>query len=302
MDGQGDDLTIRTSQTSRSGDPAQLENLSSSSTCLITRKARASHSNIHHGALIDECWWWWEIGAAATSTTSVLALVTVLVKIDGLLLDSWESVSDLQPSTVVSLLTTLQKSTMMLVVAACLSQLKWQHFASGEGQPLRHLQILEDASRGPWGSARLVVGMVSRSVIVWLLIAVTLAGLVVEPAAQQILRFHTETALLRNVTPMAGKATTYNASNGWATDAKAASDALNYNSRVLGAISGAISEPYFDCPNDATYCEWPDMIHTLGICSTIRQNDIDWGADLQAAGSDLPRGDDFLLGHVSRRS
>jgi hypothetical protein len=71
----------------------------------------------------------------------MVAIVVVLkMRIHGKLQSSWTL--PLAPNTVIALFSTLSKSAILLVITACISQLKW---------------IFDDASRGPLGAISLIV-------------------------------------------------------------------------------------------------------------------------------------------------
>jgi hypothetical protein len=97
----------------------------------------------------------------------------------------------------------------MVPVAACLSQLKWSHFMS-RPSPLNQFQVIDDASRGPWGSFLLLIsGFRIRALVPIALAFVTIVGLGFEPSAQQILDFPERLAPLANVSAEVGIATDY---------------------------------------------------------------------------------------------
>lgn len=152
-------------------------------------------------------WWWWEIGAALVSITSMTLILAVLGKADDMPIQDWTL--PIQPNSLVAVLTTLGKSAMMIVVASCISQLKWRHFQRGS-RPLRDLQVFEDASRGPWGSAvflgrNLRVGAVTAGAFAF----ITVVALGIEPTVQQIFDFPSRLASLENVTAEVGRAVVY---------------------------------------------------------------------------------------------
>jgi hypothetical protein len=98
---------------------------------------------------------------------------------------------------------------MMVPVAACLSQLKWTHFMR-RPSPLDQLQVMDDASRGPWGSLILLVsGFKIHALVPIALAFVTVIGLGFEPSAQQILDFPERMAPLVNASAEVGIATEY---------------------------------------------------------------------------------------------
>jgi hypothetical protein len=99
--------------------------------------------------------WIWEISSLVVSAAFMIAIVVVLGKrIDGKPRSSWTL--PLAPNTVIALFSTLSKSAILLVITACISQLKWIYFGR-RGHRVMDLQIFDDASRGPLGAISLIV-------------------------------------------------------------------------------------------------------------------------------------------------
>lgn len=155
---------------------------------------------------IFSSWWWGEIMAVVVSVAAMIAMLVILAQSNGKALAWWSFF--FQPNTVVSILAMVSKASMMLVVSACLSQLKWKHFQD-RPRPLSHLQVFDDASRGPWGSLVFVGSLRLGSVLGLLFAIVTVVSLAIDPAAQQILEFPSRTAKLKNVTANIGVAMEY---------------------------------------------------------------------------------------------
>ncbi|KAI0864701.1 hypothetical protein F4860DRAFT_463187 [Xylaria cubensis] len=214
-------------------------------------------------------WWWWEIGAAVLSTTSLIVLFILLFNSNGQPLQSWPL--PIQPNSLIAVLTTIAKTSMMVPVASCLSQLKWRHFMH-RSRPLNHFQVIDDASRGPWGSfVFLIRGSKIRTFLPLSLAFVTVVGLGFEPSAQQILDFPERASILANVSAEVGIATNYS-SKAFIPEVIAntlviTADLFRLQSSIIDGISGAVFEPNFNCPSD--YCVWKDFT-TLGICSAYQ--------------------------------
>jgi hypothetical protein len=56
----------------------------------------------------------------------MVAIIALLAKIDGSLLESWQS--PVSPNAAISIASTAAKVALVLPVAAAMSQLKWLHF------------------------------------------------------------------------------------------------------------------------------------------------------------------------------
>ena len=89
-------------------------------------------------------------------------------------------------NAVVSDLATISKSALLFMVAACISQLKWPWYSVRRN--LNDLQLLDDASRGPLGSIKLLFTRITQSVasIGALITVLTLA---LDPFLQQLISY-----------------------------------------------------------------------------------------------------------------
>lgn len=96
----------------------------------------------------------------------------------------------------------------MVPIAACLNQMKWDHFEYREN-PLEHLQLYDDASRGPWGSFLLLVTGRAKVLTAWAFAAVTLVSLGNDPSTQQMIETRSKQANMVNTTALSGAAHNY---------------------------------------------------------------------------------------------
>lgn len=151
-------------------------------------------------------WWWWEIGGALLSIICVGLVLVVLFEANGLALAAWPLW--IQPNSLIAVFTTVGKSAMMVPIASCISQLKWRHFELRENR-LSDLQLLDEASRGPWGSLMLLYNVHTRAYTAWALAIISLVSLGFDPSTQQILEFPTREITLTNVSASIGIASSY---------------------------------------------------------------------------------------------
>ncbi|OIW26634.1 hypothetical protein CONLIGDRAFT_482321 [Coniochaeta ligniaria NRRL 30616] len=235
-------------------------------------------------------WWWWEITAAALSIVCMSLILVLLMKISNISLSDWPL--PIQPNSLIAVLTTVGKASLLVPVAACISQLKWRHFQQRQDH-LQTMQLFDDASRGPWGSAVMLLSVRTRAVLAWAFAFVTVAALGIDPTAQQILEFPSRTVELKNVTARIGVATDYSSKGylegdicksascctnlliGVRTKHTAATtvvpnpDLLKLQSSMVNGASGQVPAPNFVCPSPATTCNW-DRFTTLGLCSSFQ--------------------------------
>lgn len=95
--------------------------------------------------------WWMELLSISFSLVCLAANVAALVALDKREYESWTVASvNITPNTVVSIIATFTKASLLLVVAEVIAQLKWLYFQA-RTQTVSHLQLFDDASRGPLG-------------------------------------------------------------------------------------------------------------------------------------------------------
>ncbi|KAK4224542.1 hypothetical protein QBC38DRAFT_514824 [Podospora fimiseda] len=164
-------------------------------------------------------------------------VVMILAKIDGLAFESW--LLPIQPNSLIAVLTTAAKTSMLVAGATCISQLKWNYFGSGHHR-LYDIQLFDNASRGPWGSLMLLGNIRSSSmVLAYLLSLAAIAGLGIEPSTQQILEYLDTRGL--SLRPYLTSVALFN------------------------GVLGSVPNPAFNCPVKAS-CSWPKF-STFGVCS-----------------------------------
>lgn len=140
------------------------------------------------------------------SLVSAALLIPVLVRVDGLPVEDWSYA--ILPNTILSILTNITKTAIMVPIAACLSQMKWDHFHY-RANSLDHLQLYDDASRGPWGSFILLVTGRAKVISAWAFAIVTLVALGIDPSTQQTIETRTKRVEMKNVTALVGLAQNY---------------------------------------------------------------------------------------------
>lgn len=144
--------------------------------------------------------WTLEIFASILSVTCVVCMVAFLAAIDAKPYNSWRvGHIHMTPNSLLSILATLSKSSLLLVVAETLGQLKWTYFQQ-RPQRLYDLQIFDDASRGPLGAAQLLWKINVQALVASAGAVVTILTLAIDPLTQQVLSFPTAWTPSHNVT------------------------------------------------------------------------------------------------------
>ncbi|KAK7974253.1 hypothetical protein PG989_016101 [Apiospora arundinis] len=98
--------------------------------------------------------WKWELLLLLLSILSLLATVVTLSRLNGNSLESWGGFF-LGPNTVISILAAISKTTLAFAVSSCVAQAKWNWYRRGSDN-LFIFERIDQASKGPWGSFRLL--------------------------------------------------------------------------------------------------------------------------------------------------
>ncbi|KAJ5593446.1 hypothetical protein N7537_010350 [Penicillium hordei] len=129
--------------------------------------------------------WLFEIIAICFSVACFIAIFCILWVYDQTPTPKFSH--GLTLNTIVSVLATASKSSLIFVVGQSIGQLRWIWFQKGP-KPLSHLQDYDSASRGPWGSCFILFQDKGRS-LVSIGALITILALVFDPFVQQILTY-----------------------------------------------------------------------------------------------------------------
>lgn len=110
-------------------------------------------------------------------------MVAVLLDTQGTALSAWHL--SIAPNTVISVLATVSKASLLLPVAESISQLKWLHF--DKAHRLSDLDLYNSASRGPLGALLFLLRLPAS--LGALGAVITIAALAFDPFAQQLVSF-----------------------------------------------------------------------------------------------------------------
>lgn len=134
--------------------------------------------------------WLLEQMSILASAACLVGVIYILIRMENQPLASWP-LGFLNLNSSIAVLVTALKSWAMLVVAACLSQSKWTFFRKRRA-PLHQLDVIDEASRGPLGAARLVWSLrcgFRRGHIALLGALITIVMLGIDTFAQQVITF-----------------------------------------------------------------------------------------------------------------
>ncbi|KAF2143123.1 uncharacterized protein K452DRAFT_166926 [Aplosporella prunicola CBS 121167] len=222
--------------------------------------------------------WWWETASISLSAVCVGLIVVILGIIDGKALADWKLL--IKPNSVIAILSTVARSSLLVPIAECISQLKWTHFSSS-ARSLSHLQIFDDASRGPWGSLTFLWKVRPTAVIATAGALVTIITLAFEPTAQQIIEYPSRNAPLANATSSVAIATgvfprwSYRDWSGIYISPNKELDDIVLNEKAafhklvttMFSDSAVYEQPQINCPT--LDCRWTNLT-TLDMCSSCR--------------------------------
>jgi hypothetical protein len=126
--------------------------------------------------------WTLEWASLIASITLLASLIVLLGVFHGRATSKWTA--ELSLTTIIAIIAKAVQITLMLPVAAAISQLGWIHF--DESRPLIDFQRYDAASRGFTGSVQLLFSIPSRRTIFCAMLAIL--SLSIEAAAQQCLQ------------------------------------------------------------------------------------------------------------------
>lgn len=157
---------------------------------------RASTRSKTYQKRLSRFGWWWEVYATLLAIASTAAIVGVLIHVNGKPLSSWSLL--IQPNSLVAVFSTIAKSALLVPVAECLSQLKWNYFE--KPRALSQMQVFDDASRGPWGALKLLWTTRTTALLASAGAFLMLLMLAFEPFTQQVIQFNSRNIPLLNET------------------------------------------------------------------------------------------------------
>lgn len=100
-----------------------------------------------------EAWWIFEIGGLLVSIVCITLIVALLRMHDGIPFSSWAFYFSL--NTVVSVLGSIARATLLVAVSASIAQGKWIWFRK-RSDSVNMFEIIDSASREALGSLRLI--------------------------------------------------------------------------------------------------------------------------------------------------
>ncbi|KAK4641219.1 hypothetical protein QC761_610450 [Podospora bellae-mahoneyi] len=142
----------------------------------------SSHrSEAASGALTKPLWriWMLEMLCVLLSLLAFITIVVTLFKCDRQKLPDWPLKISL--NTFLAFFTTLSKAAFMVPVSIAISQAQWSWFL--DERPLHDFHVIDQASRGPWGSIVLLTRIRTKHIVV-IGAFITIISVVTSPITQ----------------------------------------------------------------------------------------------------------------------
>lgn len=213
--------------------------------------------------------WMWEILASVLSMAAIASVAVVLAYEQGKPLDQWRRGPGrvISPTAVVSFLGTIGKSACLAAVTEIISQLKWIHFQD-RSRRLRDLQLFDNASRGPWGAALLVIHKNRTALLAVCASLITLGALLIDPFLQLVFDFPSRLTTVASSAPNIASTRVYDPfqlPSRWGQCYGPSQVDSTMQAAILSPIWKATPPPSLPCNFER--CEW-QTITTLGACSS----------------------------------
>ncbi|KAK1637876.1 hypothetical protein BDP81DRAFT_480740 [Colletotrichum phormii] len=208
-----------------------------------------------------------QLGCCFLAIASLVAQAIVLWQYGGKPQDAWPSTT-LTLNGLIAILATVCRATFMIAVGAILSQAKWNHF-SGRGkkggyQRLDDFTLIDDSSRGSWGSLQLMWRFKGAH-IACVGAVLTMLSLALGFFSQQLITLRID-QVESNAQGQAGTV----ARSQWASTVSGYANSWNPLSPTKlamynGFMSTEVSLPQVTCPTGN--CTWP-IVPTVGVCGS----------------------------------
>ncbi|KAI1193690.1 hypothetical protein F5X97DRAFT_338685 [Nemania serpens] len=205
--------------------------------------------------------WRFQILAATLATTSYVTLISVVACYADRPLSEWIFHDTFSINGLVALLSTMMKSALLVPITSAIGQEKWAWFSSPTinsqklskpGKPLRDLQCLDDASRGPWGSFIWLTRTISQPNFVQIGALLTILAIGIDTFSQNIINIRSRSvgSTIRGGVPFA--------QNVSATPRSTLLAAI-----YQGIFSDNIPDLQVSCPTGN--CSW-EAVPSVGVC------------------------------------
>ncbi|EXJ58126.1 hypothetical protein A1O7_05550 [Cladophialophora yegresii CBS 114405] len=202
--------------------------------------------------------WWLEIFSCLASVFAVIAIFVTANAYDNKPNPHWPQ--GLSINTLISIYVVILKAALLTILTTGLNHLKWSWFS--KIRPLNDLATYDGASRGPHGALWLLVTVHGRDVLPTIAAFVTIAAVVLDPIAQELIQYYS----CSRAQPAVGQSTTSLSASvqRTASYSEAVEDDISYGLKM--AINAGLysqgSTVNFQCSSG--YCTFPEEFYTIG--------------------------------------
>ncbi|KAF2644710.1 hypothetical protein P280DRAFT_465990, partial [Massarina eburnea CBS 473.64] len=213
--------------------------------------------------------WTPEILAMLSSFVCMGVVVYILLRMQSKPLHDWP-VPVISLNTMLAIAITAAKSLAAVAIGSCIAQSKWIAFKKRE-RKLEEMDLFEEASRGPWGSVKLLWFVNWRTGFASVGAIITILALGLDAFAQQVIKLDTRMVQIDDGGASFGLSHIYNGSAVFRTqsDGQYIAEDATADVAMQGAIySGVFSPnpaPLFKCNSS---CIWNESYISLGFQST----------------------------------
>jgi hypothetical protein len=201
--------------------------------------------------------WWAELLAAVLLIIDFSVLIAVLRAYQGKPLPKWPL--GLSFNTALSVLIVVFRAPILFVAAEGIGQLKWQWLSTR--RPLSDLETYDAATRGPWGSTKLLWAVRWRDILALLAALLTVASLGTDSFTQAVVSYYPCTTSATLALPSISHI------NSFFSDGT-----FGYilPTRVSRAVDTSFDNPRshlpdYSCP--VASCIFAQPYHSIGLCS-----------------------------------
>lgn len=211
--------------------------------------------------------WLWEGLAMSFSILCFLAIVCLLRGYDQKTSPTFTRGITL--NSIISVLSAASKSSMIYAVTASIGQLKWNWFYT-KRERLQHIQLFDDASRGPWGSMIMLFSHKGCS-LASLGAAIIILVFAFDPFMQQILTYPIRQTASPSDVATSKQAHTFSASTVMIPWLKATNTAIWSNEVVFNPTcpSGNCTWAPFRSVSWCSQCEDVTSVASLVGCTNV---------------------------------
>ena len=207
--------------------------------------------------------WWSEIGAILLSAVAFVSIIITLYPHDRKPLPQWPY--SISVNALISVFVVVFKAAILYMTAEALGQLKWLWYA--DQRPLSHIDIYDQATRGPLGAFKLVFTVGPTNLLPILGAVVTILMVIVDPFTQQLLSYYDCASEITNIqatVPATKLLTQLGTGLARVTNAESSVPPEWQQAFQAGIFAPGRSIP-FECRTGN--CTFPTLYKTLAFCS-----------------------------------